>query len=118
MMARLKAQRDAVSADLDALGPPPDFDLTTLRATYNAEAWDATPLAQRRKLLQVAIVKVIVTPAYRRPVSPSDRVRVVLVGEESDALLISAAAWGPPALLGALIQSPSSHCAGQRLQRR
>jgi site-specific DNA recombinase len=85
MMARLMAQRDAVSADLDALGPPPDFDLTTVRATYHPEAWDITPLAQRRKLLQVAVTKVLVAPAHRRPIPASERLRVVLVGEPSEA---------------------------------
>ena len=41
MMAGLKAQRDAVLQELEELGPPPDFDLTTLRATYSEEVWDA-----------------------------------------------------------------------------
>lgn len=85
LMARLKVQRDAVLQDLEELGPPPDFDLNSLRATYSSEAWDATPMPQRRKLLQVAVAKVIVTRAGRRPVPARDRVRVVLVGEESEA---------------------------------
>jgi site-specific DNA recombinase len=84
MMARLRLQRDAVIQDLDELGPPPDFDLTTLRATYSSEVWDATPLAQRRKWLQVAVTKVMVASAHRRKLPARDRVRVVLVGEETD----------------------------------
>jgi hypothetical protein len=84
-MARLKAQRAAVLEDLDALGPPPDFDLATLRATYQGEAWEAATLAQRRRLLQVAVARIIVAPAYRRQVPAKDRIRVVLVGEEFTA---------------------------------
>jgi site-specific DNA recombinase len=83
MMARLRLQRDAVIQDLDELGPPPDFDLTTLRATYSSEVWDASPLAQRRRWLQVAVSKVMVASAQRRKVPARDRVRVVLVGEET-----------------------------------
>jgi hypothetical protein len=85
LMARLKAQRAAVLEDLDALGPPPDFDLATLRATYQGEAWEAATLAQRRRLLQVAVARIIVAPAYRRQVPAKDRIRVVLVGEEFTA---------------------------------
>jgi site-specific DNA recombinase len=83
MMSRLRVQRDAVLQDLEELGPPPDFDLTSLRATYASEAWDATPMPQRRKLLQITVAKVIVTRARRRQVPARDRVRVVLVGEQS-----------------------------------
>jgi hypothetical protein len=81
MMDRLKVQRDAVIQDLEELGPPPDFDLNTLRATYSVEVWDVTPMPQRHKLLQVAVAKVIVASAHKRPVPAKDRVRVVLVGE-------------------------------------
>jgi hypothetical protein len=81
MMERLKIQRDAVLQELDELGPPPDFDLNTLRASFDGEAWDAAPLAQRRKLLQVAVTQVLVTSARRRKVPPADRVRVILAGE-------------------------------------
>jgi site-specific DNA recombinase len=84
MMTRLKVQRDAVLRDLEELGPPPDFDLTTLRATYSAEVWDATPLPQRRRWLQVAVARVIIASSQRRKVPARDRVRVVLVGEETD----------------------------------
>jgi hypothetical protein len=84
MMARLKAQRDAVLQELEELGPPPDFDLTTLRATYGEEVWDAAPLPQRRKWLQVAVSKVIIASAQRRKVPARDRVLVVLAGEEVD----------------------------------
>ena len=81
MMARLKVQRDAVVHDLEELRPPPDFDLDILRATFSAEVWDVTPMPKRRKLLQVAVAKVIVASAHRRPVPAEDRIRVVLVGE-------------------------------------
>jgi hypothetical protein len=84
MMTRLKVQRDAVLQELDELGPPPDLDLTTLRATYSAEVWDATPLPQRRTWLQVAVTKVMIASAQRRKVPARDRVRVVFVGEEID----------------------------------
>jgi site-specific DNA recombinase len=84
MMTRLKVQRDAVLQDLEELGPPPDFDLTTLRATYSAEVWDATPLPQRRRWLQVAVARVIIASSQRRKVPARDRVRVVLLGEETD----------------------------------
>jgi site-specific DNA recombinase len=57
MMDRLKVQRDKVVDDLEELGPLPDHDLNTLRATCSVEVWDATPLPQRRKLLQVAAAK-------------------------------------------------------------
>ena len=56
---------------------PPDFDLTTLRATYGEEVWDAASLPQRRKWLQVAVSKVIIASAQRRKVPARDRVRVV-----------------------------------------
>jgi len=86
MIDRLKVQRDDVVHDLEELGPLPDLDLNTLRATCGVEVWDATPLPQRRKLLQVAVAKVIVASAHKRPVPAKDRVRVVLVGEESEAI--------------------------------
>ena len=86
MIDRLKVQRDDVVHDLEELGPLPDLDLNTLRATCGVEVWDATPLPQRRKLLQVAVAKVIVVSAHKRPVPAKDRVRVVLVGEESEAI--------------------------------
>jgi site-specific DNA recombinase len=81
-MARLKAQRDGVVQELEELGPPPDLDLITLRATYSSEVWDATPLPRRRKLLQVAIAKVLICSSNRRKLPAADRVRMVLVGEE------------------------------------
>jgi site-specific DNA recombinase len=86
MMDRLKVQRDNVVHDLEELGRPPDLDLNTLRAACSVEVWNPTPLSQRRKLLQVAVAKVIVASAHRRPVRAKDRVRVVLVGEESEAI--------------------------------
>jgi len=86
MIDRLKVQRDDVVHDLEELGPLPDLDLNTLRATCGVEVWDATPLPQRRRLLQVAVTKVIVASAHKRPVPAKDRVRVVLVGEESEAI--------------------------------
>jgi hypothetical protein len=55
-----------------------------LRATYGEEVWDAAPLPQRRKWLQVAVSKVIIASAQRRKVPARDRVRVVLAGEEVD----------------------------------
>jgi site-specific DNA recombinase len=85
MMDRLKVQRDAVLQNLEELGPPPDFDPASLRAAYASQTWDATPMPQRRRLLQIAVAKVIVKRAERRGVPASDRVRVVLVGEEPEA---------------------------------
>jgi site-specific DNA recombinase len=85
MMERLKLQRDAVVEELDELGPPPDFDLNSLRATYSSEIWEATPMPQRRRLLQVAVAKVIVTRANRRLI-PAQGVRVVLAGEEPEVI--------------------------------
>jgi site-specific DNA recombinase len=85
MMARLKVQRDAVLKELEELGPPPDFDLTTLRATYSSEVWDATPLPQRRRWLQVAVAQVLISSANRRKLPAADRVRVILVGEEPES---------------------------------
>jgi site-specific DNA recombinase len=84
MIARLKAHRDAILQELEELGPPPDFDLNTLRATYGSAAWDATPLPQRRRLLQIAVAKVVVACAHRRPLPAQDRVRILLVGEETE----------------------------------
>jgi site-specific DNA recombinase len=85
MMDRLKMQREAVLQDLDELGPPPDFDLNSLRARFESEAWDATPMPQRRGLLQVAVAKVVIKRAARRGAPATDRVRLVLVGEEPEA---------------------------------
>jgi site-specific DNA recombinase len=85
MMSRLKVQRDAVLQEIEELGPPPDFDLTTLRASYSDRVWDATPLPQRRKWLQVAVAKVLVSSARRRKLPAADRVRVILVGEEPES---------------------------------
>jgi DNA invertase Pin-like site-specific DNA recombinase len=84
MMQRLKAQRDAVLDAMDQLGPPTDFDLGMLLDTYQSrEAWDATPLAQRRELLKIAVDKVRILPAHRsRSIPVADRVRLVLAGEE------------------------------------
>jgi site-specific DNA recombinase len=86
MMDRLKVQRDHIVHDLEELGQLPDLDLNTLRATCSVEVWDAASLPQRRKLLQVAVAKVIVASAHKRPVPAKDRVRVVLVGEEAEAI--------------------------------
>ena len=58
-MTRLKVQRDDVLQELEELGPLPDFDLTTLRATCSAEVWDVTPLPQQRRWLHVAVTKVM-----------------------------------------------------------
>jgi DNA invertase Pin-like site-specific DNA recombinase len=85
MIVRLKVQRDAVLQELEELGPPPDFDLTSLRATYSSEVWDATPLPQRRQWLQVAVAKVLVRSAHRRKLPAADRVRVILVGEDAES---------------------------------
>jgi site-specific DNA recombinase len=81
MMERLRVQRAALLDELEGLGPPPDFDLSALRATYEVEAWEATPLAEQRKLLAIAIATIIVAPAYRRQIPAKDRIQVVLVGE-------------------------------------
>jgi hypothetical protein len=86
MMDRVKVQRDHIIHDLEELGQLPDLDLNTLRATCSVEVWDAASLPQRRKLLQVAVAKVIVASAHKRPVPAKDRVRVVLVGEEAEAI--------------------------------
>jgi hypothetical protein len=40
-------------------------------------------MPQRRKLLQVAVAKVIVASAHKRPMSAKDRIRIVLVSEEA-----------------------------------
>jgi site-specific DNA recombinase len=86
MMERLKAQRDAVLADLDDLGPPPDFDLDILRATFSSSIWDMLSMAERRRHLQCAVAKVVVRSVNkRRGVPAADRVRVFLVGEEPAA---------------------------------
>src|SRR6266511_6488592 len=54
MMERLKAQRDTIEDALRELGPPSDFEIGMLLETHlSRDAWDATPLAQRRELLQV-----------------------------------------------------------------
>lgn len=97
MMERLKLQRDAVQDELDALGPPPDFNLDALRATYRREAWDAMAMPERRRWLQVAVTKVLATKAHspsvrdasgrfgrREAVPASERIRVILVGEEGE----------------------------------
>jgi site-specific DNA recombinase len=86
MMERLKAQRNAVLADLDDLGPPPDLDLDILRATFSSSTWDTLPMAERRRLLQVVVAKVVVRSVNkRRGVPAADRVEVILVGEEPAA---------------------------------
>jgi site-specific DNA recombinase len=85
MMERLKLQRDAVVDEVEALGPPPDFNLDALRATYRHEVWDSTPMAQRRKWLQVAVARVVIGPSHGGKISAADRVRVILVGEEDEA---------------------------------
>jgi DNA invertase Pin-like site-specific DNA recombinase len=85
MMARLTAQRDALLEARAQLGPPPDFDLAILLDTHLSEkAWEALPVAKRREILKVAVGKVIIGPGKRRQIPASERVRVVLVGEESD----------------------------------
>jgi site-specific DNA recombinase len=82
MMARLKAQRVVLLEELEALGPPPDFDLNTLHASYEGGAWEAASLAKRRGLLEVAIATIIIAPAHRRQIPAKDRVKVFLAGEE------------------------------------
>jgi site-specific DNA recombinase len=82
MMARLKAQRVVLLEELEALGPPPDFDLNTLHASYEGGAWEAASLAERRVLLEVAIATIIIAPAHRRQIPAKDRVKVFLAGEE------------------------------------
>jgi DNA invertase Pin-like site-specific DNA recombinase len=86
MMNRLRAQRDAVLAALDQLGPPADFDLAVLLDTYQSrEAWDEAPLAHRRELLKIAVDKVKITPAHgNRSIPIADRIRLVLAGEDDD----------------------------------
>jgi hypothetical protein len=41
-------------------------------------------LAERRRLLEIAIATVTIAPAYRRQIPAKDRVRVFLAGEESN----------------------------------
>ena len=85
MMDCLKAQRDAVLLEFEELGPSPDFDLTSLRAAFASAAWDVSSMLQRRTFLHVAVAKVIVTAAHKRPVPAKDRVTVVLVGDKREA---------------------------------
>jgi hypothetical protein len=86
MMERLMAQRDAVLDAIDQLDPPTDFNLGRLLDIYQSrEAWDATPLEQRRELLKIAVDKVRIRPAHRsRSIPVADRVQLVLAGEESE----------------------------------
>jgi site-specific DNA recombinase len=87
MMERLKAQRDAIEDALHELGPPPDLEIGMLLETHlSRDAWDATPLAQRRELLQVATDRIIIVPAHRqRNLPASERIRLLLAGENADA---------------------------------
>jgi site-specific DNA recombinase len=86
MMARLKAQRDAVIDAVNQLGPAVDFDLDALLDAYQSEErWHAAPLAHRRELLKVAVAKVVIRSARRRHLPAAERVRLVLVGEEQTA---------------------------------
>ena len=85
MMARLTAQRDALLEALKQLGPAPEFDLAfLLDGCLTEEAWKAMSTERRREILKVAVDKVIIGPGKRRQVPPSERVRVVLIGEESE----------------------------------
>jgi site-specific DNA recombinase len=85
MMTRLKVQRDAVHKELEELGPPPDFDLSTLRSMYSHDVWEATPFVQRCNQLQIAVAKVTVASAHKNAQIPArERVRVFLFGEESE----------------------------------
>ena len=92
MMGRLKAQRDAIKDALHELGPPPDFDIGMVLDTYlSRDAWDATPLAQRRELLQVATDRIIIVPAHRqRKLPASECVRLLLAGEDANAEALGA----------------------------
>ena len=83
MMTRLKVQRDAIHTELEELGPPPDFDLDTMRSVYSRDVWEATPLAQRRNQLQIAVAKVAIASANKNAQIPArDRVLVFLFGEQ------------------------------------
>ena len=85
LMGSLKAQRDASEDALRELGPPPDLDVGILLDTYlRRDAWDASPLNQRRELLRVATDRVIIAPAHRQRRFPaSERVRILLAGEDA-----------------------------------
>jgi site-specific DNA recombinase len=85
MMARLTAQRDALLEALEQLGPAPEFDLAfLLDDCLSEEAWSAMSTERRREILKVAVDKVIIGPGKRGRVPAGNRVRVILIGEESE----------------------------------
>ena len=85
MMARLTAQRDALLEALEQLGPAPEFDLAfLLDDCLSEEAWNAMSTERRREILKVAVDKVIIGPGKRGRIPAKDRVRVILIGEESE----------------------------------
>jgi site-specific DNA recombinase len=85
MMARLKAQRDALLDAKEQLGPSPDFDLAILLDDYlSEEAWSALPTARRREILKVAVDKIVISPGRRGQVPVEERVRVFLAGEDAE----------------------------------
>jgi len=92
MIGTLKAQGVAIEDALHTLGPPPDFDIGVFVDTYlSRDAWDAIPLAQRRELLQATTDRIIIVPAHRRRKLPAcERVRILLAGENADAVAIGA----------------------------
>jgi hypothetical protein len=92
MLGRLKAQSAAIEDALHELGPPPVFDGGVLLETHlGRDTWDAIPLAQRRELLQATTDRIIIVPAHRqRRLPASERVRLLLAGENANAEAIGA----------------------------
>jgi site-specific DNA recombinase len=83
LRARNLAQRAAVQEALEKLGPRPVFDVGVLLDSHlSQEAWEAASLPERRAILAITVDKVLIkSPKEARSID--ERVRVVLVGEES-----------------------------------
>ena len=82
-VTKARYQRDALQAQLDALGPRKKLDIGGLLETeLSSEAWKRTPLERQRELLRLGVKVVLVYNARRGKRPVSERIRIVFADEE------------------------------------
>jgi hypothetical protein len=82
-VTKARYQRDALQAQLDALGPRKKLDIGGLLETeLTSEAWKRTPIERQRELLRLGVKVVLVYNAKRGQRPVRERIHIVFADEE------------------------------------